>query len=371
MFRNWCLCTCWAVLSLQSLDIWVSVVDGGQAFEYIYSLFNRHENSSRSPPQRSSTSSPPLIMSLELGWCVAVNRDTVVPLKYSKEDVRDPEGLLPPSEYENLEDVELARVALTGGTDNYLWLEHATRCQRAKRLVGRLAVAIEIKEALRSYRSSRGRSSRAPRGKEDVVALKIRGHVALFQNTPSSLVLYMRKGHEVEELHWILGELQESLARVAEEATLGKRTSLESFDAPTESAGSAAGASEITDDLESPSGSAPRPPPETLVTDEDKLRDEVLEKVTDHSRCKRVWFAKSRNEFQVQVTRSSRAGPRRFVVPHLNKKRRVASSSGALQDLRDTYRNVMVDILQALDNLGDEDEDLGDHDEEVQPAEEE
>ena len=107
------------------------------------------------------------------------------------------------------------------------------------------------------------------------------------------------------------------------------------------------------------------------MTDEDKLRDEVLEKVTDHSRCKRVWFAKSRNEFQLQVTRSSRAGPRRFVVPHLNKKRKVASSSGALEDLRISYRNVMVDMLQALDDLDDEDEDLDDDHEQVQPAEEE
>ena len=137
-------------------------------------------------------------MAFALGQVLAVNGKVVIPFQHTEEDIKDPDGLLASQDFQNLERVKLSSVHLSGGGGHvgehlYAWIESALLIKRGKRLVSNCALLREIKQGLKAFRLARGRSVRLPVGKEDIVPLRIRNHIALFKNDCTCIVFYMLK----------------------------------------------------------------------------------------------------------------------------------------------------------------------------------
>ena len=71
--------------------------------------------------------------------------------------------------------------------------------------------------------------------------------------------------------------------------------------------------------------------------------DEVLEKILNGSKCKRVRFEQSGSQFQV-ISNSE---------PQLRKKRELTRAWHTCKDLVAIYRNIIIEIIQVLDGIID------------------
>ena len=191
----------------------------------------------------------------------------------------------------------------------------------------------EMRDAIQEGKP--GRYSRKPRLPNAVVAVELRGQVALVLNQVSSLGLALRPGQESANLQWFLEELEKDLENLSAE----KEPHGPHRPAPSPSHSLEDGDDNVDNNNEEEIGKSHDPAREKALV------DECLSLLRGHADCQRACWQPSRSCFK--VTRKDKATSR-FGAPASKKKRKSAYEKGDWELVRDSLG---ASVSQALEFL--------------------